>query len=299
MRCWALAEEMSALGANITWLGRIEVPWVRRALNGAPWSLHEPQGSPAEQARQVAADLAVVDSYALDNAYRENLMNRGIPVVAIVDDFLQDSGSASLYVNPGAQVDLRLPKGVASLNGPDYVLIRRTVREMRAVREQALRSGSIHGLTIMLGGTDFGGLASELQRLEKALIGLGAVFAGPGLRTSGVGIKWIEGGPKLLERAALSSLVVSAAGVSSWELAHIGVPMALFQVVGNQAGNYQWMTQQDWAWPLGHLERGCSQALLDQVWLALDALGSGRIEGSSRIDGLGAQRVASKALDLL
>lgn len=299
MRCWALAEEIWALGATVTWLGRIDVPWVRRALDEMPWPLQEPHGSSVEQSERVAADLVIVDSYEVDNAYREGLLNRGIPVVAITDHYSPHMGSASLYVNPGAYIDHAFPKGVASLNGPEYALIRRGVRELREVRERKLRSDDVHGLTFILGGTDFGGLASEVRRLQRLRLRMGAVFAGPSPQATGGSINWIEGGQQLLQRAAQSRLVVSAAGVSSWELAHIGVPLALIQVTENQSGNYQWMTQQGWAWPLGQLEHGWSQSLEDQVKHAVGALESGRLEGSSRIDGLGARRVAMKALSLL
>ena len=299
MRCWALAEEMAQLGARVAWHGRIEVPWVHGALGGMRWSVQTPYGSPADQARQVEADLVVVDSYTLDDAYREELVARGIPVVVITDESVPYVGSATLWVNPGAPLDLSLPEGVPSLTGPDYVLIRRAVRELRLAREEGLRSGDIEGLTLMLGGTDFGRLASTIHRLEISHPRVGAVFAGPGSRSAEGTITWIEGGEELLRKAALAHLVVSAAGVSSWELAHIGVPMALVQVARNQAGNYRWMTQQGWAWPLGNMNRESPQSLGAQVRCALDALEGGMLEGRTRIDGLGARRVAQAAVSLL
>ena len=304
MRCWALAEEMCALGAMVAWQGDIEVPWVRRALDEMSWSVYPPHGSPAEQARRVAADLVVVDSYTLDNAYRDELMDLGTAVVAIIDDSVSTPGSASLWVNPGAQVELPLPEGSPYLNGPDYALIRRNVRQLRldrqdALRSEGLRSGGIHGLTVMLGGTDFAGIGALLRTSAMPRLRDGMVFAGPGSWESGGGITWIEGGADLLVRAALSRLVVSAAGVSSWELAHIGVPMALIQVADNQSGNYEWMTQQGWAWPLGPLGREGTETLADQLSDVLDALDRGDFDGRSRIDGLGAQRVAARALELI
>lgn len=299
MRCWALAEEMRALGAKVVWHGRIDVPWVRRALDQVPWSIHEVHGSPSEQARKVAADIVVVDSYTLDVQYREDLMQRGIPVVAITDDSVLDVGAATLWVNPGAPIDSSLPEGIPSLNGPDYVLIRRKVRKFRRTREEGLKTGNVQGLTFILGGTDFGGLASEVRAFEVPQSRLGSVFAGPGSQTIGGDIKWIEGGDELLKKAALSRLVVAGAGVTSWELAHIGVPMALVQVANNQAGNYRWMTQRGWAWPLDYFGHDGSTSLLDQVQRALSALEDGSIDGRSRIDGLGAQRVAKEAVSLL
>lgn len=56
------------------------------------------------------------------------------------------------------------------------------------------------------------------------------------------------------------------------------------------------MTEQGWAWPLGEaLSQSLSKLLLD----AIDGLDSVRLEGSSRIDGLGARHVAHKDVGLL
>ena len=300
MRCWALAEEFSARGASVTWQATIHVPWLDEALRQTDWHICAPHGMEHDQALAVDADLVVVDSYSLGHSYRYSLLQRGIRVVAVVDDSCPNAGPATVWVNPGAQSSLAVERESAFLNGPDYALIRRQVRDLRAIREQAEIAGAEHiGTTFLLGGTDFADFSQVISTISQDCSLPHPLYAGPAKNPQTIaGVSWIPGGPDLLRRVARSKFAVSASGVSSWELAHIGVPTALFQAVGNQAGNYNWMTQQRWAWPLG---RGGAEMnvdkLADQLSQALAAIENGQLIGSSRIDGLGAQRVVDKCLD--
>jgi spore coat polysaccharide biosynthesis predicted glycosyltransferase SpsG len=271
MRCWALAEEFTARGWEIAWQGEFEVPWLVAALARAGWPVSDP--GPIE------AGLVVVDSYTLVPEYRRGLLDRGIPVVAIVDSHHQELGPGTLWVNPGPP--MAMPSSGRFLNGPAYVLIRSEIRALRALRES---SGARDGVTVLLGGTDFAGLGALLDRLELS----GPVYAGPG-SGSGGGVTWLPGGPELLRRAACSRLVVSAAGVSSWEMLHVGVPLALVMAAENQRGNYEWMTSQGWAIGLGQGPN--LTQLLPEVVNEPPA-------GMPRIDGLGAQRVVDAALEV-
>jgi spore coat polysaccharide biosynthesis predicted glycosyltransferase SpsG len=278
------------------------VPWIRSALIEQGWGLVAPIGSPRGQALPFRADVVIVDSYTEDESYREKLLDQGIPVVAIVDDSFASAGPASLWVNPGAPSTLRVDEPDSFLNGPDYVLIRREVRKLRALRhESGLSVSRATGITFLLGGTDFAGLAPLIDRMSGLSERAGGVFAGPGAREGGSEVKWLRGGPELLRRASQSRLVVSTAGVSSWEMAHIGVPLALMQVTGNQAGNYSWMTTMGWARPLGRVDPRRTQPAdferaLRDAFSPSDAQTSAAL---SRIDGLGAARVTEAVLSLI
>jgi spore coat polysaccharide biosynthesis predicted glycosyltransferase SpsG len=269
MRCWAIAEELASRGWQVEWQGAIEVPWLFATLATAGWPVSHP-GS-------IEADLVVVDSYSLDPAYRQDLLDRRIPVVAIVDHYHDELGPGTVWVNPGPP--MALGADPRFLDGPEYVLIRSEIRNLRALRESLSHA---EGVTFLLGGTDFAGLGSLINRLELP----GPVFAGPGSGSSSA-VTWLPGSPELLRRAASSQLVVSAAGVSSWEMLHVGVPLALVQVTENQRGNYEWMTSQRWA-----LGLGSGEALTE----GLTGLLSGQLAGVQRIDGLGAARVVEAIL---
>jgi spore coat polysaccharide biosynthesis predicted glycosyltransferase SpsG len=301
MRCWALAEEFAGRGASVAWQGTIDVPWVRSALNEQGWEVLALSGSPRVQAGSVRADLVVVDSYTLEPSYRRALLDRGIPVVAIVDDSYAEGGPASLWVNPGAHSLLLVDDLTAFLNGPDYVLIRREVRNLRKVRQESISSGvTPSGITFLLGGTDFAGVARLLDDIPGLTQPAGQVFAGPGAGSTGSNLRWLDGGYELLHRASQSALAVSTAGVTSWELAHIGVPMALLRVADNQAGNYAWMTGEGWAFPLGRVHPGSDARIVgERLREALRVAADSPWVVNNRIDGLGAMRVADAALALV
>jgi spore coat polysaccharide biosynthesis predicted glycosyltransferase SpsG len=271
MRCWALAEEFVSRGWEVAWQGTITVPWLVEAVSGMEWPVLSPG--------PIVADLVVVDSYTLDPGYRQALLERGIPVVAIVDDYHRELGPGTLWVNPGAPVEL--PLSERFLSGPDYVLIRSEIRALRALR---MSVGPPEGVTVLLGGTDFAGLGALVDTLELPV----PVHAGPGTG-SGSGVTWLSGGPDLLRQAATSRLVVSAAGVSGWEMMHIGVPLAIVLVAENQRGNYMWMTSQGWAYGLG-VGEGLAEGLSDLL--------SRELVGDQRIDGFGATRVVEAVLGL-
>ena len=278
MRCWALAEEFAARGWEIAWQGAIEVPWLVAALADAGWPVSVPE--------PIEGDLVVVDSYTLGPAYRQGLLDRGIRVVAIVDSHHKELGPGSIWVNPGPPMALN--HDPLFLDGPAYVLLRSEVRALRALRESI---DATEGVTFLLGGTDFAGLRALVDRLVLS----GPVYAGPGRGSgSGSGVIWLPGGPELLRRASCSRLVVSAAGVSSWEMLHVGVPLALVPAAENQRGNYEWMTSQGWAYGLGS-----AVDLVEQTKSALRELENGTLRGEPRIDGLGAQRVTEAVLHLM
>jgi len=272
MRCWALAEEFAARGWDIAWQGTFEVPWLVEALADVGWPVSAPG--------PMQADLVVVDSYTLAPAYRQGLLDQGIPVVAIVDAHHQELGPGTLWVNPGPP--MAMPSSARFLNGPAYVLFRSEIRSLRALRTSVAPGD---GVSFLLGGTDFAGLGALVDRLELP----GPVYAGPGTGRGG-GVTWLPGGPELLRRAACSRLVVSAAGVSSWEMLHVGVPLALVLAADNQRGNYEWMTSQGWAMGLGSGE-GLEQRLRQVI--------GSELAGKEQVDGLGVQRVVETILEHL
>lgn len=301
MRCWALAEEFEGRGFEIAWQSSIDVPWVMQALTRRGWQVHRPPDTPQHQALAVEAAAVVVDSYDLDLSYRELLLEREIAVVAIVDDFAVEAGPSSLWVNPGIATDLPVAQPDRFLNGPNYVLIRKEVAGLCALRESRRQSQEqFNGITFLLGGADSLGIGKAIRGLvERMAVGM-SVYAGPAESHGSTITGWLPAGQELLRTAALSRLVVSAAGVTSWELAHIGVPFALMQVTENQSGNYKWMTDQGWAWPLGEgSELHDLDAMTERLLAAIRALADDPSPSRGRIDGLGAQRVVDATLSLL
>lgn len=301
MRCWALAEEFRARGVRVALQGSVTVPWVQAYLQRVAWQMEDVSGSALSQAARARADLVVVDSYDLSGIYREALLNAGVPVLAIVDEGKGDPGPASIWVNPGPVSAAFAQLGSACLNGPEYILLRREIRDLRRRRERVCDVDTVpSGITFLLGGTDFAGMAKLIERIADDLPLRGDVFAGPGRFESAAGVSWLPGGLELIRRACDSTLVVSAAGVSSWEMTHIGVPLALFQVAENQERNYSWLTEAGCAFPMGRFTSSTSpEVFLTTLQDAIAAARKGRSTGPCAVDGLGASRVVDAALALL
>lgn len=283
MRCWALAEEFQARGWQVSWQGTVNVPWVAALFAEQGWVVEPVLGRDGGVLEDGSADLVVVDSYGDTEAYRRSALDQGVPVLAVVDHHHTELGPGSLWINPGPPIASE--SSLRFLNGPDYVLIRRDIRALAEARH-TYAPGS--GLAFLLGGTDAMGLAGSVQDLDVGE----RIVAGPGTANSG-GVVWLAPGPDLMREAARSRLVVSPAGVSSWEMLHIGVPLALLHATDNQRGNYDWITGQGWAWGLGN-----GRNLPRRVQEALRRVNEGLLVGERRIDGMGAARVLEAALGL-
>lgn len=281
MRCWALAEEFQDLGWQVAWHGTTDVPWVAALVAEKGWSIL-PTSTKGQNLLQASmADLVVVDSYEDTRSYRQSALDIGVPVLAVVDHHHAELGPGTVWVNPGPPMDH--PDSLHFLNGPDYVLIRQEIHRLANLRDEF---GPGDSLTFLLGGTDAMGLADEIASLDVGQ----RVVAGPSDRSSGR-VAWLPAGADLMRQAAQARLVVSAAGVSSWEMLHLGVPLALVLAADNQLGNYQWMTEIGWAVGLGN-----GKQLSKQVRDVLKSVNEGVLAGERRIDGLGAKRVVEAFL---
>ncbi len=261
MRCWALAEEFTSREHNVSWLGKVDIPWLAAALAREGWQVISPNGEEQSQVQQLidmSTDIVVVDSYWISNRFYEEAMSAGITVVTVTDDARDHLMPGNILVNPGVTLGLTPCDPAAQfLDGPDYIFIRQEIRKFRKQRLESLERKNLDiirrplRITVMLGGTDAAGLAPTLARQLAELAPTAELTVGPATPTSGPGqaekssgsseadVTWLPAGPDLLRAAAASDLVISAAGVSSWELLYLGVPLALVQVVENQTGNYQ------------------------------------------------------------
>jgi len=300
MRCLALAEELRAAGAVITWRGQIYVPWIVTKLRTSNWAIEEAHPDAMVDADDTVADVVVVDSYAMDWEYRERLQARGIGVVVIADDFHTSLGPGDLWVNPGNEVDRDGTSATTYLNGPAYILLRSEIRGLRTLRESVFtRANTKPKLTVLLGGTDAAGLGSLIDPIFRRFGQEFHIIAGPKLSSINSVATWLPAGPELLREAALSDLVVSPAGVSSWELVHIGVPVALVLGTENQRGNYNWLTRNGLAFGMGSAEELQDDGVLaERLELAFAKAEKPPHTTALTVDGQGTRRVSDAILQM-
>lgn len=312
MRCFALAEELAAGGHSITWISRISgVPWLNQVIRDSGWDHIEAPWDESELAPLVNSlrpDWLIVDSYKLNPDSFTPLLPQ--QRVAAIEDDTSPRYEADLYISPGINADWQVaPVGKELLAGPDYVLIRSELRRRRSTAAPANRSKSGR-LVAVLGGTDAAGIGpclADLARRGKLPAPLELISAHPRL-AEGSPTPATPARPSLIayrpspdawELLLNAQLVISSAGVTSWELLCVGIPAALIQAVDNQLPNYQEMTQRGWAAGLGLAEQiktdpdGFADRIA-AIWADSRALNERAVRAWQAVDGKGAERIRAR-----
>ncbi len=311
VRCVALAEELTARGADVHFLSDLGgVSWAEAQLEqrGLPW-----HPAPFDEVGLVAAvrrlglDALVVDSYVLPPQHTVAVRAAGIPVLAIVDGETRGQ-SADIYVDQNLDTALAVDAGLR-LTGLDYALLRSAVRQLRPVTapvHQTLRTPKV---VAFFGGTDAYRAAPQVARLlADAGVPFDAtvVAADDGLRAELLAVEPGPGQrfeiiaptdhlPKLLAGA---DLVVSASGTSTWELLCLGRAAALVWVVDNQILGYDRAIARGYAAGLGRLGAFDDNAtgLLRDLLTDPARRTALAAAGWSAVDGRGVERVADALL---
>lgn len=187
----------------------------------------------------------VLDGYRFDKPYVETVRAGGAPL-ALIDD---DGAGARLvpdYLinhNPfaGPQLYARLPGRTLLLAGPDYTLLRREFLALRSKRR--VTKPDVSDVLVTVGGGASGGL---LGSVVAALVGSarepalritvvsGALGRSPESVPESLLVRRLHDVWDLSSFMAAADVVVSAAGVTSWELAYLGVPTILIVRAKNQ-----------------------------------------------------------------
>lgn len=259
MRCLAIAETARSGGDAVAMSGSVDdVPWLSELLAGNGIELLEPATDAQDLLMlgvRTKSDAIVVDHYLLTG----DLSGSPIPVASMVDgDF--GARPADLLVDPG----MAALNSDAALCGPRYAPVRASVRAAklrRAARTAPDPTPWRHRparILLVLGGTDSLGLTRLLVEALRHLPVVATVTAvlAPGqapsyeeppvgrqtakgpVRAERTDLRLVAPGPRLPELVADADVVVSAAGTTTHELCHIGVPGALICVADNQRRGY-------------------------------------------------------------
>ncbi|MCH6469664.1 bifunctional UDP-2,4-diacetamido-2,4,6-trideoxy-beta-L-altropyranose hydrolase/GNAT family N-acetyltransferase [Sinomonas terrae] len=317
VRCVSVGEAAREAGWDVVAAGDIESPLGRRLLEGvADELLPRPADAAAlaRLARQQGADVVHLDTYDDEGDVRAQLAESGI-LLSSMEDGSFGRRPADLAVDPsaGAEFDCRPDDGTLRLaRGADFIPVRALVRELRAEPPgvQQSRAASAGGLAvvIVMGGTDArNATAAAIRMWAEAGVAshcTAIVPAGQSPETGelprGLSLESVEQSSDLPRLFAEADLVISGAGTTIWELAALGVPMAIIQLVENQGQNYDFAVERGMAAGLGAF----GQHLEGSVETLRQALSDSRLRAEladtarSIVDGGGASRIVGLWEDL-
>lgn len=316
MRCLAIAESMESEGAEVVWISQITVPWLRRYFKEKQCPMVEGPMKWVETLTKLIKfkiDIALIDTYENASDLITQMEQVGIHVVQIFDGFGVASFNASLVLNPEAPLSAAVSSTGRSLvlDGPEYALIRQEIRhlaqrrfESRLAASQTRERNRVPLVVVIAGGSDAEQLLDFPAWTAVAETLKSQVVFGPGgpealnvqeLSKAGGWVN-IKSGSALLRDVAVADWVVSASGVTSWELMHIGVPTGLFCVADNQRRNFEYITSRGWALDMNDLVKNISGNFSAEPWrIARDYLARQPWQ-FQRIDGLGASRATAAVI---
>jgi len=255
-----------------------------------------------------ATRLLCVDTYAADEQYYRGLQAAGLRLVSI-DDFAAFPITAEWVVNQNAyaaELSYQVPASTRLLLGPRYALLRRQFRETRAA---ATAPPATSYILVLIGGTDPHQwslrLARSLLQTLPAPFEI-VVIVGPATSARAELEQLAQKQPRLCIKyqpadlpqvMAGATLAISGAGVTTYELACLGVPSLLLIVADNQRQNAAALGRLGIARVLGWHEDWQAEGIAEQAAALLEKHDERRemaARGQRLVDGAGAERVAEE-----
>ena len=318
VRCLALAEELLDRGCAVTLIGEVSVDWLRAAVD-----LMDLRAVPAPVAaedvvalcRELGLEALVVDGYELDPDLGAAARRAGMVVLALHDGGFGAAQDADVHLdqNLGSTPHPSAGAGHVALAGVEYALFRRGVLDLASAPRPD--DGATRVLAVF-GGTDPRGAAGIVAPLVLGTgvdLELTCIVARPELgeavaalpTTPGQTVRVLPPTPDVMALAAASTVTVSAAGSSVWELLLLGVPTGVVAVADNQLASYHDISGRGVVAPVGALDdlvsspRARRAATAELTRLLTDTAHRERLSAEARrlVDGQGRRRVADVLLD--
>jgi spore coat polysaccharide biosynthesis predicted glycosyltransferase SpsG len=251
--------------------------------------------------------VVVLDSYNLEPEYALQIKSFGPQIVVIADDATPPL-PADLYIEPGVNLWWQPPLGhehIRRLRGPKFALIRNELWAKHNC-ESFSRIEDQTRVLVLLGGSGMSPyllpLLTVLDSLSLPLI-VTAVSALPRIRQERFHhIDLTTSAPRhdLENLLDVADVVISAAGVTSWEVLSSGKPLGIIAVVDNQEPNYVFMSEAAIAAPLGrvYLNETIDPDRLRKLLEAGPPIESMAAHASELVDGKGASRVVDAIVRL-
>lgn len=309
IRTMAVAEAALAAGHDVHFAGNVESPVGRQLIEKLCSAVYPgPEGPEdvAELARRIGADLVHIDTYVGQGALLTELRKVSI-LLSSMEDGTFGRRQADLVVDPspGAELLHRPDDGSFRLfRGARAIPIRRSIIDRQAGTVPEAEPGSLKQIMIIMGGTD-------ARDMTARCVGLWARSGVPSrcfvvdpsghrsfdvVPADGQVLEVVQPSLDVPDLFTSMDLVISGSGTTTWELATLGVPMALLQLVDNQAENYAFAVGNGMALGLGDvsgLELDDAEAVEALTSLLLDDSRRAELGAQARrvVDGLGADRI--------
>ena len=302
MRCLALAAELKARGAQITFVCRALPEHYATLIAKGGHSLVDGEALPSDG----SWDWLVVDHYALDAGWERKQRSLARKILAI-DDLADRRHDCDVLVDQNLVRDAheryanRVPAGCELLLGPRFALLRPEFAQMReASGEPRVARGALKVL-VMFGGADRADLTSLCVKLLGKIGFAGSldVIAGPLYRPSrDMRSANLHRAPSnVAELMAQADLAIASPGVSSWERCVLGLPTVAIAFAANQEAPAEALAAAGAHWYAGRAGSFSEDYLVAVLRHALEdanARAAMRSAATAICDGRGAKRVAER-----
>ncbi|WP_052207592.1 bifunctional UDP-2,4-diacetamido-2,4,6-trideoxy-beta-L-altropyranose hydrolase/GNAT family N-acetyltransferase [Sinomonas humi] len=310
VRCVSVGEAAHEAGWDVLAAGDVESPLGRRLLEGVAGELFPRPADASALARlaqQEGADVVHLDTYDDEGDVRGQLAEVGV-LLSSMEDGSFGRRPADLAVDPsaGAELECRPDDGTLRLaRGADFIPVRALVGELRAgARRPSESRGSdanVLEVVTVMGGTDArNATAAAVRMWAEAGVASHCTVVAPfgqapetGELPQGLSLDSVEQSSDLPRLFAAADLVISGAGTTIWELAALGTPMAIIQLVENQSQNYGFAVERGMAAGLGAFGDDPEGSVQTLRGVLTDSSLRARLAGAARsiVDGAGASRI--------
>ena len=298
-RCYVLAQELIIRGVAVDFVGSIgDVPLPNK-LAGKVGIKRESEINWKDYS------IVVLNSDTLIPQYVCFVKSLGHKIALVVDD-ATPALQADLYIEPYVNLLCSPPTGYEQtllLRSPNYVLIRKEILQVKNEKPSTPISDEAKVL-VLLGGSGVSPFQMEvLSGLDSFKIPLRVTLVSTLLVKDlapfvHIKIEICPSRPDLENLLNSVDLVISAAGLTSWEVLSTCTPLAVIAVVANQEPNYASMVETNCPASLGRVHQGEAFDLGQMHKFVLSNLNNERTteQTSKLVDGERARRVAD-ALD--
>jgi spore coat polysaccharide biosynthesis predicted glycosyltransferase SpsG len=263
----------------------------------------------ARLATSVAAQWVVLDGFRFTSEYRRVLHEAGLRVLQMDEPGFSDARYVDCVVNPTlhAHEDLYLCRQPSThlLLGPQYIPLRKEF--VKWIGWRRVTEASVRRVLLTFGGADDDNLTlrvlASLSTMSVRDLVVTAII-GPAnphgaavqdfARSLSFDTHIIKSPPEIAEWMVWADIGVGAAGITTWEMACLGLPMVLTSVFHNEETVADTVEDAGAAVNVGwHEKVTCAQIALELERLFRSASRRARMSdcGRALVDGQGAPRI--------